>query len=473
MSAASLPRLIIERAAAHPDARLGTPDDQITIADALALAAGRAQALLDAGATPGRRIAVVAPTSTDYLVTWLAALLAGTPVALVNPNYPEPMVVQMLAPLQPDLVLGPDDVALARACGTADPTVVPGLAVDPFAPASYMHTSGTTGLPKFCVQSHDYFRRLALAYIDVLDLEPTDRVLAPLPMFHINPLGYGVTASLLRGADVLTVPRFSASGFWPLVVDHGITVMILHAPPVEILKRATTAHDAEGHRVRTMFFADGEFVRRFGIPEAVSGYGSTEAGGISHLHRWRAGDTIRDDASRYGGAAREDIDWRLDQDGIIELRERAPTALFGGYVTPEGIDPARDDDGWFTTGDRGRDEAGGDHLVFLERAAESIRVKGEYVPVPIVEDHLAALDGVRDHALWKRRGALVDDEVVLYVVADPLPLERLRARIAELPAFMRPVAVARVASLPRDDTVGKVRRRLLGEQAVLEWVELS
>jgi len=37
---------------------------------------------------------------------------------------------------------------------------------------------------------------------------------------------------------------------------------------------------------------------------------------------------------------------------------------------------------------------------------------------------------------------------------------------------MRPVAVARVGALPRDAAVGKVQRRLLGEQPVLDWVEL-
>jgi carnitine-CoA ligase len=45
-------------------------------------------------------------------------------------------------------------------------------------------------------------------------------------------------------------------------------------------------------------------------------------------------------------------------------------------------------------------------------------VKGEFVPIPLVENHLAGIPGVADHALWKRRGELVDEEVVLYVVAE-------------------------------------------------------
>ena len=467
----TLAATILTRCAERPDLQVGTLDDQLDLADAVAYAAGRARELQAAGLTVGDRVALVAPTSTDYVITWLACLLAGLPVALVNPTYPDELIDRMLEPLAPTLVLRPDDIAPARRRrGSTDG--LPGLDADAFDVASFMHTSGTTGLPKFCAQTHDYFVRLAVAMSAALDLTPADRVLAPLPLFHINPMGYGVITALLTGADALTVGKFSASAFWPAVVRERISVLILHAPPVEILKRATTADDAAGHRVRTMFYADREFLRRFGVPAAVSGYGSTEAGGVSHLHRWNpATDAIPDDASRYGGAGRADIEWRLDDEGIISVREREHAALFDGYVRPSGLDTARDADGWFDTGDLGRSERA-DHLVFLERAAESIRVKGEFVPIPFVENHLAAIDGISDHALWKRSGELVDDEVVLYAVADALPVDALRARIAELPGFMRPTATARVARLPRDAAAGKVQRRLLTDLPVLEWVEL-
>jgi acyl-coenzyme A synthetase/AMP-(fatty) acid ligase len=241
---------------------------------------------------------------------------------------------------------------------------------------------------------------------------------------------------------------------------------------VEILKRTTTGADAAGHRVRTMFYADAEFLHRFAIPAAVSGYGSTEAGGVSHLRRWLATDDIPADASRHGGPGRADIEWRVDPDGTIFVREREHAALFGGYVTAGGHNVARDADGWFDTADIGRAD-GPDYLVFLERRAESIRVKGEFVPIPFVENHLAGIPDIADHALWKRRGELVDEEVVLYVVADSLPLDEIKQRIAELPAFMRPAAVAQVAALPRDAAAGKVQRRLLTEQPVLSWSELG
>ncbi|MGH2939716.1 MAG: class I adenylate-forming enzyme family protein [Solirubrobacterales bacterium] len=473
MRRANLAGAIVERAAARPDLRLGTVDDQIRLDRALGFAAGRARALLDAGLRPGAPVALVGTNSTDYLVSWLACLLAGAPVALVNPTYPADLTARMLAPVSPQMTLTVEDIAAAR-LEAADVGGLPGLDAAADDVASFMHTSGTTGLPKFCVQTHEYFRLMAAAVGGALELRPSDRVLAPLPMFHINPLGYGVVTSLLVGAEVLTVERFSARRFWPAVIEEQITAMILHAPPVEILKRATGSEDAAGHQVRTMFFADPDFLRRFSVPTAVSGYGSTEAGGLSHLRRWKADEEMPRNASRHGGHPRSDIEWRLDEDGIVEVREKRASALFSGYVAAAGINAARDADGWFATGDIGRQGKNDpDYLVFVERAAESIRVRGEYVPIEFVENELAAVAGLEDHALWKRCSELVDDEVVLYAVGDPLPFEALRDRIDELPAFMRPVAIAHVQALPRDAAVGKVQRRLLDEQPVLSWIDLA
>ncbi len=466
-----LARSIVEQAEQRPDLSFGTVDNPVTLSDAIGFASARAASLADSGIRAGDRIALCAPTTTDYLITWLACLLAGTPVALVNPTYPQDLIDRMLVPLAPRLVLGPDEIVTVRASGSAPLASMRGLDSDPFDVVSFMHTSGTTGLPKFCAQSHDYFQRMATAMAGALDLSPEDRVLAPLPMFHINPMGYGIITALLSGADAFTVTKFSASGFWPAVIDHEISVLVLHAPPVEILKRATTSADASGHRVRTMFYADAQFLKQFAIPTAVSGYGSTEAGGVTHLQRWSTTDDIPPDASRHGGHAREDIEWRLDDNGMIFVRERARAALFDGYVTTDGLNTARDADGWFDTGDLGR-RVGDNYLVFLERGAESIRVKGEFVPIPFVENHLADIDGLTDYALWKRRGELVDDDVVLYAVADTLPLDDLKKTIGALPAFMRPVAIAHVDALPRDAAAGKVQRRLLTDCNVVEWIEL-
>jgi len=476
----NLVTLLLRQAREHPDLRLGTVDSQIGLPEALQRAAGGAERLRELGLTERDRVAVVASTSTDYLLTWQACLLAGVPVALINPTYPSALLAAMIDVFDPQLVVTDlEDPAFAGDRPTwspnaasewalRDPENCPGRDAEPGAIGSFMHTSGTTGVPKFCAQTHEYFLRLGRAMSESLDLQPGDRMLAPLPMFHINPLGYGIIGALTAGADALTVPKFSASAFWPTVREHHITALALHAPPVEILKRATTSEDAAGHRVRTMFYADREFMTRFGVAEAVSGYGSTEAAGVSHLHRWRLGDDIPDDASRHGGAARHDVEDRIAPDGEIHVRELAPNTLFAGYFRDGRIERAVDAEGWFATGDLGRrTESGG--LVFLERAAESIRVKGEFVPIPYVEEQFGTIAELVDLALWKRPGELVDDDLVLYVVADEVPMKQIRTVAEGLPAFMRPSWVAQVDEIPRDAAAGKAQRRRLHEQEVLTW----
>ena len=481
----NLVSLLLDRAGIRPDLKIGTVDDQVTIGAALRRAAGGAQELASAGLDGRSRAAIVATTSTDYMIVWMACLVAGVPVALVNPTYPGELLAQMLENLGPEIVFTDLEdesfagqrlvsrIDSAQGWQEADPATLPGRHADRHAIASFMHTSGTTGVPKFCAQTHEYFLRLGSAMAEMLQLSPEDRMLAPLPLFHINPMGYGIIAALTAGADALTVSRFSASGFWPTVRDNRITAVTLHAPPVEILKRATSPADSAGHSLRTMFYADGEFMARFGIPHAVSGYGSTEAAGVSHLHAWSLGDDIPSNASRYGGRPRADIEDDISPSGEIMVREREAGALFAGYFADGQLNPSRSTDGWFATGDLGRrDDSGG--LVFLERAAESIRVKGEFVPIPYVEEQLGAVTELDDLALWKTAGSLVDDEVVLYIVSTgPAPLEAIRRVTGQLPAFMRPSHVALVRAIPRDAAAGKVQRRLLDDQEVISWTSLT
>ena len=146
--------------------------------------------------------------------------------------------------------------------------------------------------------------------------------------------------------------------------------------------------------------------------------------------------------------------------------------LFSGYRQHDRLATPFDDDGWFATGDLGRvDDAG--NLVFIERASESIRVKGEFVPIGYVEQRFSSVDGIEDVAVWRRSSELVDDEIVLYVTGTAIPAEGIRAVSDRLPQFMRPATAARVAEIPRDSGVGKVRRRLLAEATVLEWADLE
>jgi acyl-CoA synthetase (AMP-forming)/AMP-acid ligase II len=464
----SLVTRFVEESIKRPTLTLGITTDPMTVSEALGRAATVARELQVRGVKRGDKIAMIDASSTGYVISWLACLLAGTPVALINPTYPEELLQEMLAGFEPAVIWRSDDIAANRDAEVGDIAGLPGLDSETLEVISYMHTSGTTGLPKFCAQTNSYFINLARDMGDALELSPIDRVLAPLPLFHINPMGYGLITAVLSGCDVLSVEKFSASGFWSTVKENNISVLILHAPPVEILKRATTPKDASGHSIRTMFYANREFMETFDIPAAVSGYGSTEAGGISHIKMWPSSVGMPDNASRYGGKSRPQVEWMLNESGDIFVRESQEGTLFTGYATSNKLNPARDDNGWFDTGDIGSMEPNGD-LIFIERSAESIRVKGEYVPIPTVEDRISPISAVKDFALWKRPSALVDEEVILYLVADSIPALEIYAAVSDLPKYMQPVAIARVESIPRDAAAGKVQRRRLPDQEVLEW----
>jgi acyl-CoA synthetase (AMP-forming)/AMP-acid ligase II len=225
--------------------------------------------------------------------------------------------------------------------------------------------------------------------------------------------------------------------------------------------------------VRAVFLGDQQFLDRFNVPLAMSAYGSTEAGGISHSWLWRRGEHVEapEGMTRVGGRSRPDIDWAIGDDGEIRLRGREPGVLFSGYFGEQGLIGDVDEAGWLATGDLGRRDSEG-RLVFIERRTESVRVKGEYVPLSHVEAAFAALPDVADVAAWKRPGDLGDD-LVLYVVplGGTLPIEAIKSVASSLPKFMKPVAVTRVTEIPRDPGVQKVQRRRLSDGRP-DWVEL-
>ena len=95
------------------------------------------------------------------------------------------------------------------------------------------------------------------------------------------------------------------------------------------------------------------------------------------------------------------------------------------------------------------------------------------MPIGFVEDHFAKLTGLRDVAVWRRPSDLVDDDVALYVAADSIDIDEIRAASLLLPSFMRPSVLFRLAEIPRDGGIGKIRRRQLGDTTPLETLVLT
>ncbi|HVK99486.1 MAG TPA: AMP-binding protein, partial [Dongiaceae bacterium] len=80
--------------------------------------------------------------------------------------------------------------------------------------AYYIFTSGTTGLPKASVITHDRHHRMSTAFAEVaLDMKPTDRIYVCLPLYHSSAMFIGFGSITRSGASMFLRRKFSASNF--------------------------------------------------------------------------------------------------------------------------------------------------------------------------------------------------------------------------------------------------------------------
>ena len=98
----------------------------------------------------------------------------------------------------------------------------------PAAPAAddtalLLYTSGSTGLPKGAMISHRAVtsggRNVTMGH----QLQPEDRALCVLPVYHINGAMVTVSAPLYSGGSVVMPGRFSATDYWRLVAEFHCT----------------------------------------------------------------------------------------------------------------------------------------------------------------------------------------------------------------------------------------------------------
>ena len=94
-------------------------------------------------------------------------------------------------------------------------------------PAVILHSGGTTGTPKGIVLSNGNFNAEA-EQIKMLftKLEPNDRVLAIMPVFHAFGLGVSIHGVLHIGACVDLIPQFDARHFDKLLIQHNPSIIV-------------------------------------------------------------------------------------------------------------------------------------------------------------------------------------------------------------------------------------------------------
>ena len=305
--------------------------------------------------------------------------------------------------------------------------------------ALVMATSGTTGVAKGVVLTHDAVAASAIATSAALAVEPsTDRWLCCLPVAHVGGMSV-VTRALVTGVPITVHDGFDAASVSRAATDEDCTLVSLVA---------TALARIDPGRFRAVVLG-GSRPPAVVPPNAVVTYGMTETGsGVI-----------------YDGRALDGVEIRLAGDSEILLR--GPMLL---RAYRDGTDP-KDGAGWLATGDIGSWTADG-RLAVHGRRDDLIITGGENVWPDPVETILAGVPGVGEVAVAGMADPEWGQRVVAFVVPAaghaPPSLAMLRDAIkAALAPFAAPRQLVLVARLPRT-TLGKVQRSALPTLAETE-----
>ena len=503
-AATSLAALVAKAARERPEAPAVVAGDQRLTWAELDAAVDRAAAGFAAeGLSPGDRVAVQLPNGVDWLRAALGALRAGLVVVPVNTAYTDPELEYVLRDSGATLVVAGRErppVAGVRVCGGPPDADGPPPEVDddPSALSFLAYTSGTTGRPRGAMLTAAALRanqEQCLAMTPPV-VQPDDRVLLVLPLFHVYGLNAGFGLVAAAGACAVLQETFDPRAALALMADEGVTTVPGAPPMYQAWLAAADAAESDAELRRGFAAMRLASSGAAPLPEEVwtamrdraavtvwEGYGLTEAApvvastlatgrpkpdciggplpGIEIALRDTAdGEHSGDVAARADGPA--SVDDHEVEEGPGEIWVRGPN-LFAGYW-PDGSD-GPDADGWLGTGDLAYRDADGDlHLV--DRRSDLILVSGFNVYPAEVERVLDSHPAVAESAVIgvpdARTGAAVRAVVVLEPGASLTYEELATFAGGSLARYKVPSSVNFLPALPHSLT-GKVSRARLRE----------
>jgi fatty-acyl-CoA synthase len=309
------------------------------------------------------------------------------------------------------------DVAGLAALGRRHPGAADASAVTPDSPGDILYTSGTTGLPKGVVVSHDAVLRTSYASALTRAYAGGRRILFSLPCYHMFGYVEGLLSVMFVGGAIIPRTAFSPADYFASIQRHRateilavptMTVALLEYPGLAgcdlssltaILSGAAPAPVWVWQRVRA----------ELGISEITTGYGMTECGGAMTLTLPE--DPLESHASTVGrpklaGAAGvpgsgdlcvyKTVDPLTGEDLPTgtegELVSTGPTHMLGYWDKPEETALALRD-GWVFSGDLGVVQPDG-YLRVTGRSKELYKSGGELVMPKEIEDLLTRHPGV-------------------------------------------------------------------------------
>ena len=465
--------------------------------------------MLAKGIESGDRIAFQLPGWCEFTVIYLACLKIGAVSVPLLPSWREAELVWVLNKCQAKMFFAPTlfkqtrPVDLILPLQNQLPQLQQIVGVDKLAPATsslslsqiiadntslttaitthgdelaaVLFTSGTEGLPKGVMLTHNNILASERAYCARLNLTWQDVFMMPAPLGHATGFLHGVTAPFLIGARSVLLDIFTPDACLALLEQQRCTCMLGATPFVYDLLNVLEKQPADLSALR-FFLCGGTTIPKKVARECqqrgiklLSVYGSTESSPHAVVN-------LDDPLSRFmhtDGYAAAGVEIKVVDDARKTLppgcegeeASRGPNVFMGYFDEPELTARALDEEGWYYSGDLCRmDEAG--YIKITGRKKDIIVRGGENISSREVEDillqhpkiHDACVVAMPDERLGERSCAYV----VLKAPHHSLSLEEVvaffsRKRVAK---YKYPEHIVVIEKLPRT-TSGKIQKFLL------------
>ncbi|HCN8975033.1 TPA: medium-chain fatty-acid--CoA ligase [Escherichia coli] len=465
--------------------------------------------MLAKGIESGDRIAFQLPGWCEFTVIYLACLKIGAVSVPLLPSWREAELVCVLNKCQAKMFFAPTlfkqtrPVDLILPLQNQLPQLQQIVGVDKLAPATsslslsqiiadntslttaitthgdelaaVLFTSGTEGLPKGVMLTHNNILASERAYCARLNLTWQDVFMMPAPLGHATGFLHGVTAPFLIGARSVLLDIFTPDACLALLEQQRCTCMLGATPFVYDLLNVLEKQPADLSALR-FFLCGGTTIPKKVARECqqrgiklLSVYGSTESSPHAVVN-------LDDPLSRFmhtDGYAAAGVEIKVVDDARKTLppgcegeeASRGPNVFMGYFDEPELTARALDEEGWYYSGDLCRmDEAG--YIKITGRKKDIIVRGGENISSREVEDillqhpkiHDACVVAMSDERLGERSCAYV----VLKAPHHSLSLEEVvaffsRKRVAK---YKYPEHIVVIEKLPRT-TSGKIQKFLL------------
>jgi acyl-CoA synthetase (AMP-forming)/AMP-acid ligase II len=312
--------------------------------------------------------------------------------------------------------------------------------IDENAPMGLCYTSGTTGKPKGVMYTNrsTYLHTMSQAMTDAMAMSALDAVCGIVPMFHAMGWGVPFTASMLGCKQVMPHRFMDPEKLIQLMTEEEVTISagvptiwqgvkaVLEAQPDKYdtsnLARLTCGGSAPPVSMMRWYWEE------HGI-EMIQGWGMTETNPLGTLSRKVAKrshlklseDQQFENIAKAGLASPGleieifDENWQpLPHDGeaVGELLIRGPWICSEYYNDPQ---PEKFHDGWLVTGDVAKIDSE-EYLIIADRSKDLIKSGGEWISSVDLENHIVALEGVRQAAVVAQPHPKWDERPVALVI---------------------------------------------------------